>query len=154
MTRKATGNGSHLCKITLGLDPNAWHGHATETVWAEPVGRDRYRLRSVPFYAKGLSIEDVVNTEPDTSIVIGVSLRSGHSTYRIFLAENLDDTSEAFQSHWRNLAAMSCSYERATGRLFAVDVPPRADIQKVFELLALGERDGVWDFDEGHCGHC
>jgi uncharacterized protein DUF4265 len=56
MTPKAQG----LVKITFALEPEAWHGYRTETVWAEKLGRNRYRLRNTPFYAFGVSAEDVV----------------------------------------------------------------------------------------------
>ena len=37
-----------------------WYDHATETMWAQPVGNDLFQLRNVPFYAYGLSYDDVV----------------------------------------------------------------------------------------------
>lgn len=42
---------------------------------------------------------------------------------------------------------------RWSGRLFAIDVPPEADIHGVYSMLEDGEREGAWDFEEGHCGH-
>ena len=45
----------------------------------------------------------------------------------------------------------SGSYEE--GDALAVDVPPKADIYEVYSLLEAGEQNGVWEFDEGHCGH-
>ncbi len=40
-------------------------------------------LRSVPFFARGLSVEDVVTTrlEDDIDVITGVSPHGGHSTY-------------------------------------------------------------------------
>ena len=37
--------------------------------------------------------------------------------------------------------------------LLAVDVPPDTDINVVYTLLDKGEKDGIWSFEEGHCGH-
>jgi hypothetical protein len=51
------------------------------------------------------------------------------------------------------LQAAGCSFEGVEGRLLAVDVPPRANIHHVYHLLQHGEDDGVWEFEEGHCGH-
>ncbi len=58
-----------------------------------------------------------------------------------------------FAQSWAPLEALGCTLERATGRLFAVDVPPAADIHEVYDGLAKGAAAGVWDFEEAHVGH-
>jgi Domain of unknown function (DUF4265) len=143
-----------LLKVAVQLESGAWHGHALEKLWAERVGDGRYRLRNTPFYAKGLSFEDVVFAEvrADGQLVVsGVSLYGGHSTYRLAPKASLEDV--AFRSAWAPLQATGCSFEGVGGRLLAVDVPPQANIQQVYDLLQRGEDDGVWEFEEGHCGH-
>jgi hypothetical protein len=147
--------GTHgLVKVVFQLEPGAWHGYGTETVWAEKLGGNRYRLRNTPFYAFGVSAEDVVFAEPGDEgkpVFVGVSLRGGHSTYRIIRSEQSD--SETFASSWEPLAKLGCSYEEGPGRLLAVDVPSKADIYRVYALLEHGENAGSWHFEEGHCGH-
>jgi hypothetical protein len=140
-------------KIVLSLDPNAWHGHATETVWAEQVGTRRYRLKSVPFYAKDLSYGDVVITSPSEQgeRVERVAIRSGHSTYRLFLAEDVSFESEVFHRYWKPLENLGCTMERATKRLIAVDVPPSTSIHAAYQRMEDGERRGIWEFEEGYC---
>jgi hypothetical protein len=140
-----------LKKIVAQLEPDSWHGHATETLWAERVNEGRYRLRSVPFFARGLSVEDVVTTrfEDDIDVVTGVSLHGGHSTYRVFLSDGTTLESSSFSEHWQPLADLGCTYERATERLLAIDIPPSADLHRAYELLGKGETAGVWDFEEG-----
>ena len=144
-----------LEKILVELEKDAWHGYATESLWVEKVGRNRYRLRNVPFYADGLSIEDIVvaTDGPAKRVVSEVAERGGHSTYRLFLQSGIDTESDAFREHWEPIENLGCTYERATGRLLAVDVRPRADICEVYRLLERGADVGVWDFEEGHCGH-
>ncbi len=146
--------GEHLVRVRFKLEPNAWHGHVTERLWAEKVGGNRYRLRNSPFYAKGVSFLDIVFAEPDPDgqlVFIGVSLRSGHSTYRVMLKIALGQP--AFREHWDPLEELGCRYEGVHGKLLAVDVPPTADIYRVYKLLESGEEAGTWDFEEGHCGH-
>jgi len=145
---------SELQRVVIALPPNAWHGHSTETVWADRAAVDRYRIRSIPFFATGISVNDIaaVRWEDGQAVLDRVILRGGHSTYRIFLL-NLDLASEAFRVHWSPLEAMGCTYERATEHLVAIDVPPPADIQAVYKLLERGEIEKVWEFEEGHCGH-
>ena len=140
-------------KIVLSLSPDEWHGYSTETVWAEKVGEGRYRLRSLPFYAKGLSFGDVVNTrtQDGKEVVHSVSLRSGHSTYRAFVKPPVEIGSRDFDRAWRPLQERGCTYERATEHLIAVDVPSSVDLDAVYALLEAGEAAGVWDFEEGHC---
>jgi len=72
----------------------------TESLWAEPVGGDRYRLRNVPFLVFGFSEQDVITaTENDGTLrVTGVAVRGGHSTYRLVLPE--DTNEEKFLQDW------------------------------------------------------
>ncbi len=143
-----------LTKIVFELEPGAWHGYATETVWAEEISGNRYRLRNTPFYAFGVSAEDVVFAEPNGEgkpVFAGVSLRGGHSTYRIIRAEQCGE--EPFRGAWEPLEDIGCSYEEGPGRLLTVDVPPHADIYRAFDLLEGGEDAGAWHLEEGHCGH-
>lgn len=145
--------GGDVAKVTFTLEKADWHDHATETLWAEPIGGDRFRLHNVPFYAYGVSYDDTV-LAPETDggrFVQGVSERGGHSTYRIFVSNT--ETLERFPEYWAPLESLGCTLERATERLFAVDVPPEADIYGVYDGLTKGEASGVWDFEEAHVGH-
>jgi Domain of unknown function (DUF4265) len=143
--------GHDLVRIVFELDPSAWHGNATERLWAEPVGRGRFRLRNSPFFAFGVSFEDIVFGEERGAEICftGVSMSGGHSTYRLILADR--GRGSAFQKQWEQLASLGCSYEE--GRVLAVDVPPPASIDAVYKLLEDGLANKVWDFEEGHCGH-
>lgn len=125
----------------------------TESLWAEPVGGDRYRLRNVPFLAFGFSEQDVITAKEDDGAlrVTGVAIRGGHSTYRLVLPA--DTNEEKFLQDWIPLKNLGCTYERATRRYVAIDVPPPADIYAVYNALEEGESAGLWEFEEGHCGH-
>lgn len=142
-----------LVKVLFQLEAGAWHGSATETLWAERVGERRFRLRNVPFFAFGVALEDVVSATMSEGFFEfeEVSLRGGHSTYRIITKANAADA--AFQRMWRQMEQLGCTYEQGPGHLRAIDVLPQADIHKIYEFLEDGERDGIWEFEEGHCGH-
>lgn len=77
--------------------------------------------------------------------------RGGHSTYRLFVVGGIAD--DQWQPFWQPLEEIGCTFEQATPRLFAIDVPPETDIYKAHELLDFGEKAGVWSFEEAHCGH-
>ena len=144
-----------LVKILFHLGQNTWHGYATETLWAEPLHGDRYKLGNTPFYFKGVSFEDIVVATKQTSsellIFRRVHARGGHSTYRLILEPKITD--QQFRYYWDSIEKFHCSYEEGTQRLYAVDVPAKAAIEKVYALLEKGEADGIWEFEEGHCGH-
>lgn len=143
---------SELVKVIFALERNAWHGSATESLWAERVDDRRFRLRNAPFYAHGVSAEDIVIAEErdDEFWFSHVMLRGGHSTYRLFVKK--ETSAQDFERYWRPLQKLGCAYEE--GPVLAVDVPARANIQKAYEQFAAGYRACVWDFEEGHCGHC
>lgn len=142
-----------LTKVVFSLEESDWHSHATESMWARSEGADRFRLENVPFYVYRVSYGDVVTTvtEEGQRFFHGVSERSGHSTYRIFLTEEASE--EGFDEYWSTLRSVGCTYERGTDYLIAVDVPPEADIYEAYEALERGVRAKAWDFEEGHCGH-
>lgn len=138
------------------MNPADWHGYETESVWAELVEGNRYRLRNIPFFVKGVSFEDIVFIREKEGDLFfeSTSIASGHSTYRIILEKTIFDSD--FSSYWLPLEELGCSYEssdRNKTYLLAVDVPPGADIHKVYGLLDEGEKEGIWEFEEGHCGH-
>ena len=145
-----------LVKVIFFLGSNQWHGYETESIWAEKITHNRCRLRNSPFYAKGVSFEDIVFVQKKGSDYIfeSVSIAAGHSTYRIILEKYKLEND--FSNYWNSLEKLGCSYEEAEKEkvhLFAIDVPPNSDIHKVYELLSEGERAEVWAFEEGHCGH-
>ena len=147
--RGGTMAAKSLVKILFELEAG-WHGYETETLWAEPVGGERYRLRNSPFFAFGVSAEDIVFARSEDGVLRfkGVSIAGGHSTYRIVLADVTRDDVERFL---RPLAELGCTYEE--GKALAVDVPPAANIYQVYSLLEAGEARGLWEFDEGNCRH-
>ena len=151
-TRSGNPSERALVKVLFNLDPGAWHGSATETLWAAPVGGDEYRLENVPFYAFNVSFGDTVRakTQDGLPTFTEVVHRHGHSTYRILVRES---RREDFEELWPKLQKHGCTYEQGPKPLFAVDVPPDADIAAVYRELEEGERAGVWSFEEGHCGH-
>ena len=142
-----------LVKIVFELPEGSPYG--AESLWAAKVAEGKYRLGNSPLYVYGYSHKDIVAaSEEDGALVVqGLCLRGGHSTYRVFLAEGLEVDSPDFETHWSRLEQLGCTYEGAGKRLLAIDVPPSADIFAVYRFLEKGEKAGVWEFEEGHCGH-
>jgi hypothetical protein len=145
-----------MVRVMFETNGNDWHGTTAERLWATPVGISLYRLENSPFCAYDVSYQDVVVAREDRDGTLRferVESRGGHSTYRILLKSSSKKCN--FETYWRPIELMGCSYESSTDpeTVFSVDVPARADIYEVYSLLEHGERDGVWTFEEAHCGH-
>lgn len=140
-------------QVIVEIDPTEWHGHGTETLWAEELANNTFRVKNIPFYAKNISLEDTILTEQREGnwFVKFIKERGGHSTCRIIINKNI--TAEKFREYWELLEKIGCTYEKGEGRLFAIDIPPGADIYDAYRLLEKGEANEIWDFEEAHCGH-
>jgi len=152
VTERRSRGGSDLVKVMFQLEPGAWHGSATETLWAARMGPGQYRLENSPFFAFGVSYQDVVAAREDGGHLrfTEVVRRAGRSTYRIIRKSGAED---AFERLWKPLEGAGCTYEKGPNQLLAVDVPPSSNIASVYQLLEAGEAAGAWSFEEGHCGH-
>ena len=142
-----------LYKIYLPLNADDWHGSSSESIWAEKLDNSLFKVKNLPYYFKELSFNDVISiAEINGDMYIkDVIERSGHSTYRIILHDSSE--TKKFTKYWTPLEMLGCTYENATNKLFAIDIPPNANIYEVYKLLEKGETDAIWEFEEGHCGH-
>lgn len=145
-----------LVKISFPLpEEDRAHGVEAENLWAEPLPEGRYRIENTPFYAYGVSFQDIVVAEDHNGKLVyrGVEFRAGHSSYRILLQNPDGYEDQSFKVAWAPLAALGCTYEVAKSRWLAIDVPALTDVFAVYALLEEGEQSGIWTFEEGHCGH-
>src|ERR1700731_3165741 len=143
----------NMVKVTIPLQEDNLAGAASESVWAEPQGNGTYTVKNVPFYAKGISFDDLVKAERENDVLMfkDVIRHSGHSTYRVFAKDGRTDPDAV--ALLETLKKMHCNIEPATDKLVGVDVLPEADISKVYATLQEAERSRKIDFQEGHCGH-
>jgi hypothetical protein len=144
-----------LIKIRIPLPKTDWHNYASETLWAEPISSNLYKLRNSLFFADNISFGDTVyakiEDENDFPVFKFITERSGHSTYRIVLEEK--STIKDFEEYIKSLNNIGCSTEGFKERQFAVDVPETTDIYEAFDLLKKGEENSVWFFSSAHIGH-
>jgi hypothetical protein len=140
-------------KVVIKLD-DEWHGNSTETLWVIPwFTINKYQVRNIPFYAKGISLDDIIeaNEIEGVKYFLSVVKSSGHSTYRVFLRESISE--DIFDLYWMPLKKIGCTYEKAFNRFYSIDVPADTDIHDTYSLLADGEKNHIWDFEEGNVGH-
>lgn len=142
-----------MIKIGFKLPKSDWHSHAIEWIWAEPLGNNLYRLRNSPFYAIGYSFLDTVKgTKEDNNIFVHKKIKSSkHSTYRVaFYNKNIP--TEDYLKYINALLELGCTYE-SHGILFAIDIPPHANIGKIYKILLENENKEIWGFQEADYSH-
>lgn len=99
-----------------------------ETLWAEDLGDNLFRLANIPVYATDLAIDDVVRCTDQNGWKQVVSLEkdSGNGTVRLIL--NVARDSESAQRVLDELTSVGCSIEIASGQVVAVNIPPSLEI--------------------------
>jgi hypothetical protein len=117
-----------------------------ETLWATQVGVDDYKLDNSPFYAYGVSWEDVVtapfNPEEGFPTFERVVSKSGNRTVRVVFEAPLETGNESDRV-LRGLVALGCSYEGANRKYFSVNVPPGVELNVVRTYLI--EQKATWE---------
>jgi hypothetical protein len=118
-----------------------------ETMWATPLGNDRYRLENSPFYAYRVSWQDVVEARPEDETGLPVVQRavekSGHRTVRLILVASANEVPEQDRV-LDDLNALGCTYEGYNPRYFAIDIPPGIEFSAVVDYLTRGEHR--WEY--------
>jgi uncharacterized protein DUF4265 len=142
-----------LVRIRVPLDPSPGAaGPAEDWLWAEPLGSGRFRIESCPFFAYGVSRNDVVNaTEPkgdEPPSLEDIMEKCGHRTLRIALDTRIELTDPAIQGLLERLLEIGCTHETLRPKLIALDVPPTVDVTIVVELLQALADDStvVWEW--------
>ncbi|MDO8604026.1 MAG: DUF4265 domain-containing protein [bacterium] len=137
-------------KIYFDLSGTGWHTN-TESLNAEKITDYTYRLLNTPFYAYEYNFGDIIEvicSKEGLLFATKMIKRSGHSTFRVFFSEK--DEIKNMLVHLKPLLGTGCNYEHATHSLFAIDVPPETDLEKVIKILKDGEATGVWQYEEGY----
>ena len=120
-----------------------------ESVWAVPVEHG-YQIDNIPFYAKEVAYNDIVSAEPDEDGMLrftGLVRASGHSTIRLWFANEVDVTSVR-----DTLRSMGCPSELDLSRLVAVDIPPSIPYDRIRTYLDQQESAGIFEYEEACLG--
>lgn len=137
---------SQAVKVHIAL-PHHWAADG-ESLWATPLGANRYRIENVPFFAYDLNYHDVVEavaSSPELKpSVLRVVERSGHHTIRVFFKAEAGERSAELLAE---LKAYGADYERSTMRHVALDLTPDADIAQVRSILDTWLATGVAEYE-------
>jgi hypothetical protein len=150
-TEQETTEGLVRIRVPLDPVPDA-AGPADDWLWAEPLGGGRYRIESCPFFAYGISRDDIVReteaTQEEAPRLEDVIEKGGHRTLRIALDAKVEVTDPAVQRLLERLLELGCTHETLRPKLVALDVPREVDLAIVAELLqALAdERTILWEW--------
>ncbi len=134
--------------VTFSLDDGSY-----ENLHAREVENDQFVLDNSPFYAFGVSWFDTVTVDRIGGRMFfhSVAKRGGHSTYRVRLAA--PHTHDDFMRNFAKLRGFGCSFEGSKlgeRLLYAIDVPPGANVAAVYKILEDMESAGDWEFEEAH----
>lgn len=131
---------ANLVKVGI-IDPDG----DTESLWAEALGDNRYRLENTPFFAYGLSADDIVEALPEEDGFLMFSRvieKSGHRTLRVSLDEPVQV--EPGPTLLAEIKRLGCTYEGASNTLICIDIPPEVPLKEVAEMLI--RLDVGWEY--------
>ena len=120
-----------------------------EFIWADRLGDNRYQIKNFPFFAYGVSFDDIVEALPKYDddpypYLTSVIQKSGHRTLRIILDESAK-ASERSKSLLAHLASIGCGYEGTNGETyFVINVQPHCDFDAVRDFL--NEENIRWEY--------
>jgi hypothetical protein len=120
-------------------------GEYVETLWAERVGPDLYRLDNCPWYAYGVSWKDIVEAHPDADgmlVMSRVAEKSGHRTIRVIFKEKVTEWPKG-RSILDGALALGATCENSNDRYMAIDIPPGVDLMSICRHFS--EHEVEWE---------
>ncbi|RDV27358.1 DUF4265 domain-containing protein [Alteromonas aestuariivivens] len=130
-----------LVKVHVSL-PNHWM-IGGESMWAEPLGNDIYRLENVPFFSYSLNFKDEVKAYSDDDGVLEITdvvARSGNRTLRIIFDKSIDRQKQEY--YIEQIRDLDCSLERWDETYLAINVRKSAHYLDVIDHFDIwNEKD-------------
>lgn len=142
-----------MARVKVAFPISDEQNGTTESMYAQPVERNRYFLDNSPFYTFDISYCDEFFADEIDGILVfsSIASRGGHSTYRIKTPAGKGH--DYFLIYWEELAVLGCSYEGSSvnvNRIYSIDIAPNVDVFKAYNVMEKNEGLGVWEFEEGH----
>lgn len=126
--------------------PSEDGSYEVETLWATDLGGDDYKLDNSPFFAYGVSWEDVVHApfdpEEGRPTFQRVVSKSGNRTIRVVFDPPVETGNES-DHVLQGLVALGCSYEGANSAYVSINIPPGVELKRVRRYLI--EQDAEWE---------
>jgi hypothetical protein len=138
-----------LAKIKILLqhdenDPNAWRA---ETLWAIDLGDNLYKLNNSPFFAYGISCDDVVyapfNVNEGFPIFERIVTKSGNRTVRINF-DSLPEPGNHEEAVLKHIKDAGYAYEKCSLTFIAVETGPDGDFDGLLKYLTAEQIE--WEY--------
>lgn len=135
--RPRATDGQDLTKIVIVLPKDA--PTQEETLWAQRLGEQLYRLDNTPWYAMGCALDDVICCEENPGqlpLFVKVVRPSGNRTLRVFVPETAERSSTKVEI-FKLLGETGCFFEEygSSKGLIAVTIPSSTDLELVLARL-------------------
>lgn len=152
-----TDNPNNLVHVIFPLqqDGSGYPPFATERVWAENLGENKYKIKNTPFYAKGVSADDIVSViEKEGALFFDKLLtESGNSTVRIIFFKD-KSTEQEIQGLLKQLTDLGSDWEEDnTKLLYAINIPKNVDYQKIIGVLNNSAYADKFEYEESVVAH-
>lgn len=145
---------SHVkIRFALERDESGWPPAESEGLWALPMERNLFRLDNTPWFVRGVAADDVVEASPDRDGVLWfVQLRDRGERIVVRVIPRADGPlagdRQAVLDAFTPLGVTGEGMASPVN-MVALDIGPAAPIASVKSLLAQGETDGRWYYEEG-----
>lgn len=120
-----------------------------EQLWLHDLGDGTFALACIPFMAYGLALGDAVSLSPEGKLATVIRSR-GHRVLRMLLAEDGDQDrlAQAIEEVKACVVVAGFLSESHGPRFIAVDIPPHADAQSVFDCMGriVEQGRGHWEW--------
>lgn len=141
MTDMTRSNAKVLFRV-----PNEDGTAEVETLWAISLGGDKYKLDNSPFYAYGVSWEDVIlapfSEEEQFPTFQSIVAKSGNRTVQVIFDSPIEDGNESDEI-LKGLVSLGCDYEGANRKYISVNIPPNVSLDAVREYLL--DKEATWE---------
>ena len=118
-----------------------------ETLWAFDLGSDQYKLDNLPYFAYGVSWNDIVYAPYDEDegfpTFQKVAEKSGNRTIRISFDAPVEEGNESALL-LDDLVSLGCEYEGLNKRYIVVNIPPPVDLFSVAQNLV--DSNVEWEY--------
>lgn len=132
----------------IAADISEEPGHREwEQIWARRLGEHTFEICCVPFFAYGMALGDVVETN-GAHVIRRVINRSGHRTVRIWLGDS--SSAAAREEVQKAVSSLKINIERYSENLLALSVAGEGVCQYVIHVLEQYARLGYLSFEFGN----
>ncbi len=138
-----------LVKVHVSL-PNHWM-IAGESMWAQSLGNNVYKLENVPFFSYGLNFKDEVEAYPDKDDILEVSKvvkPSGNKTIRIVFDKTVERKSQ--DNYINTIKELDCSLERWDDTYLSVNIREGANFDAIYDQLDEWSEEDILGFETCH----